>query len=72
MASRSKNKELARVRRIKKQLQAYYQNEARSQYLVENAGKEVKYSDRTYLITPNGSYRRLQTKEEIKANRKAK
>jgi hypothetical protein len=43
---------------------------ATEKYLIDNVGKEVKMSDRTYVIMPNGSYRRTQSKQDIRYSAK--
>lgn len=42
----------------------------REKFLAENVGREIKMSDRTYVIMPDGCYRRTKPKQEIRYSKK--
>ena len=44
----------------------------RENFLAENVGKEINMSDRDYVITPDGSYKRVKSKQEIRYSSKRK
>lgn len=72
MGNVSKNSDLAKLKRLKKEINKNLKKQAFGLYISENSGKEIKMSDRTYIITNNGSYHRVETKEEILSKRKGK
>jgi hypothetical protein len=67
MANRNKN---WKERRTQKIISRIVEAEKRKGVLAHIVGKEVVMSDRSYVIMPNGSYKRLQTKQEIRYSAK--
>lgn len=70
MGSQSKNKELQKLNKYKKELKQKLAEHTRLDFLKENAGNIIKHADRSYKIMPDGSWRRITPKHEIIRNSK--
>ena len=70
MSSRTKNPSKQRIAKSAKLSDKYKKEATRAEFLMENVGREVKHSDRTYKILPSGSWQRLTAKKDAVRNSK--
>lgn len=70
MGTISKNPLVAFKKKVRYQIKKMREEHIRASYLMGNVGRVVKMTDRSYTIEADGSYKRVETKQQIKDNKR--